>query len=456
MIHYGFDMRGGDAVPRRPLFREIRETSVVSARIVPKLFDDLFGAPNRWGEAARVLGRSSVDVSAHPRELKKRLPCSTSPQGIAQSRDTALHRVKGIGILKVLLVGDGHDDSLAKEFELHADMEPAELRFHGPGRAALNEMAETAITVRDDTHDSISLHALLQKEAIEETLGPSRIGRDKHETRPKLFIALDSTRRYLELACDQVLSMFYIGVVDTNSQGLGGFGRLDGLSVCSVKSLGLEFPAYSHRVTTNRHVACTHIAETADLKDSGCRAIRHPSAKRGKQIAHLRRCPPRNDFTEREVLAVPVRMVATTAGPIPAPSKPKGNENCLNAFGANILYALRFPTIHARSSAEGVDVRLAPNDLELDSAQRLLTFLESQPDLLRRQVGDWPSNRANVVRDWRVAIRRQLKADPSISLGWPSNAKRPTILPLRPHLRSTPCLLGELTPRTNSVGCDPH
>ena len=29
------------------------------------------------------------------------------------------------------------------------------------------------------------------------------------------------------------------------------------LSVRSVKSLGLEFPAYSHRVTANRHVACT-------------------------------------------------------------------------------------------------------------------------------------------------------------------------------------------------------
>jgi len=285
-----------------------------------------------------------------------------------------------MGIFKILLVGDGYDDGLAQQFEPHANMEPVELRFHRPGRAALNEIAETVITVRDDTHDSISLHALLQKKAIEETLGPSRIGRDKYETRPKLSIALDSTRRYLELACDQVLSMFYIGVVDTNYQGLGGLGRLDGLSVRSVKSLGLEFPAYIHRVTANRHVACTHIVKTADLKDSGCRAIRHPSAKLGTQIAHLRRCPPRNDFTEREVLAVPVRMVATTAGPIPASAKPKGAENCLNAFGANVLYALRFPTIHARSSAEGVGVRLAANDLDLDSAQQLLTYLESQPE----------------------------------------------------------------------------
>ena len=81
-------------------------------------------------------------------------------------------------------------------------MEPIELRFHRPGRAALYEIAETVITVRDDTHDSISLHALLQKEAIEEPLGPARIGRDKHESRRKLSIALDSTRRYLELACD--------------------------------------------------------------------------------------------------------------------------------------------------------------------------------------------------------------------------------------------------------------
>jgi hypothetical protein len=189
----------------------------------------------------------------------------------------------------------------------------------GPGRAALNEIAETVITVRDHTHDSISLHALLQEEAIEETLGPARIGRDKRETRPKLSIALDSTRRYLKLACDQVLSMFYIGVVDANYQGLGGLGGLDRLSVRGVKSLGLEFPAYTHRVAANRHVACTHIAETAGLKDSGCRAIRHPSAKLGKQIAHLRRCPPGNDFSKREVLEKLVRMVTAATGLIPAP-----------------------------------------------------------------------------------------------------------------------------------------
>jgi hypothetical protein len=104
-------------------------------------------------------------------------------------------------------------------------------------------------------------------------------------------------------------------------------------------------------------------------------------------------------------------MVAAVADPIPASPKSKGAENCLNALGADVLYALRFPTVHAWSSAEGIGVRLAADDLNLDSAQELLTFLESQPDLLRRQVGDWPGDRANVVRDWRVVIRRQLKAD---------------------------------------------
>jgi hypothetical protein len=53
--------------------------------------------------------------------------------------------------------------------------------------------------------------------------------------------------------------------------GLGSLGGLDVWSVRSVKSLGLKFPAYSHRVTANRHVACTYIAETTDPKDPGCR-----------------------------------------------------------------------------------------------------------------------------------------------------------------------------------------
>ena len=73
--------------------------------------------------------------------------------------------------------------------------------------------------------------------------------------------------------------MFYIGVVDTNYQGLGGLRRLDSFSVCSVKPLGLKFPAYRQRMTANRHVACAHIAEAADLKDPGCCAIRHPGAE---------------------------------------------------------------------------------------------------------------------------------------------------------------------------------
>ena len=161
------------------------------------------------------------------------------------------------------------------------------------------------------------------------------------------------------------------------------------------------------------------------------------SAKLGKQIAHFRCCPPRNDFTEREVLAVPVRIVAATAGPIPASPKSKGAENCLNAFGADVLNAIRFPTMHARSSAESIRVRLAANDLDLDSAQQLLTFLEGQPDLLRRQVGDWPSDRANIVRDWRVADRRQLKADRPFHWGV-LQCQLADYLTLVPHLRLAP------------------
>ena len=94
-------------------------------------------------------------------------------------------------------------------------MKPVKLGFHGPRRATLNGVAQTIIAVCDDTHDSISLHALLKKEAIEEAFGPPRIRRHKGEARPEISIALDPARRYLELACDQLLSMLYIGVVDS-------------------------------------------------------------------------------------------------------------------------------------------------------------------------------------------------------------------------------------------------
>jgi hypothetical protein len=61
-----------------------------------------------------------------------------------------------------------------------------------------------------------------------------------------------------------------------------------------------------------------------------------------------------------------------------------------------------------------------PNDLDLDSSQQLLAFLKCPPDLLRRQVGNWPGDRANVVRDWRGCHPASAQGGSSISLGWPS------------------------------------
>jgi hypothetical protein len=82
----------------------------------------------------------------------------------------------------------------------------------------LNEIAQPIITVRDHTHYSISLHALLQKEAVEEAVGPAWSRGDKYEARTKFSVTLNPDRRYLELPCNQVLSMLYIGVVDTHHQ----------------------------------------------------------------------------------------------------------------------------------------------------------------------------------------------------------------------------------------------
>src|SRR5271168_2342873 len=107
-------------------------------------------------------------------------------------------------------------------------MEPVELRIHRPRRTALNEIAKAVITVRDDTHGSILFHALLQKETVEETVGPTWIRRHEDETRTKLSITFDAARRYLELACNQGLSMLHIRVVDANYQRLSGLGRLHG------------------------------------------------------------------------------------------------------------------------------------------------------------------------------------------------------------------------------------
>jgi hypothetical protein len=105
-----------------------------------------------------------------------------------------------MGIVKILLVWTGMTTAFRRSSSFMPIWDQVELRFHRPGRAALNEIAETVITVRDDTHDRISLHALLHQEAVEETIGPTWIRRDKDETRAELSIALYATRCYLCVA----------------------------------------------------------------------------------------------------------------------------------------------------------------------------------------------------------------------------------------------------------------
>jgi hypothetical protein len=61
-------------MPRRPLFCKVGQASAVSAHIVSDLFDDSLCAPDRVSEPPGVLGGPSIDVSAQPRELEKRLP----------------------------------------------------------------------------------------------------------------------------------------------------------------------------------------------------------------------------------------------------------------------------------------------------------------------------------------------------------------------------------------------
>ena len=104
-------------------------------------------------------------------------------------------------------------------------------------------------------------------------------------------------------------------------------------------------------------------------------------------------------------------MVAAATGPIPATPKSEGAKNCLNAFGAGVFNAPGTATIHTRLPAKRIRVRLAADHLDLHSAQDLLALLEGQPDLLRGQVGDRASDRADVVGDRRVSIWRELNPD---------------------------------------------
>src|SRR5258708_3676521 len=242
----------------------------------------------------------------------------------------------------------------------------------------------------------------------------------KKRTAPPVFsIASTPPRRYLKLSCDTSILVLYIGIVDSNYQGLSSVGRSDGLSVGCVKSLGFEFGADCERVAPYRHMACAHIAEAAGLKHAGRRPVRHPRAKLGEQVTHFRCCPPRNDLPERKFLTELVRLSAAAARPVPPTAKSEGTEYCLNAFGSDILNALRSATFNARLSAQGVGVRLTVNYLDLHSAQQLLTLFESQPDLLRRQIGDRASDCANVVGDWRVTVWRQLNPDRPFHRGSP-------------------------------------
>jgi hypothetical protein len=226
--------------------------------------------------------------------------------------------------------------------------------------------------------------------------------------------------------------MLHIRVVDSNHQGFSSFGRSDRLSVRRVKSLGLQFTAYCECVTANRHMASTHIAEAANLEHPGRCPIWHPSAKLGEQITHLGRCPPRNDLPKREVVAKFVKIASAITGPVSSTSKSERAKYRLNAFGANILDALRAAAVYARPATQGVSVSLASNYLDLDSAQQLLALLEGQPDLLRRQVSDRASNRANLIADRGIAVWRQLNPDRPFHRGGPPMPRGDYVTPAPP------------------------
>jgi hypothetical protein len=109
-------------------------------------------------------------------------------------------------------------------------------------------------------------------------------------------------------------------------------------------------------------------------------------------------------------------MVAAATCPEPASPKSEGAEYCLDAFGAYVFNALRSATIAASPSAQRVGVGLASNNLNLDSAQHLLALLESQPNLLRRQVGDRASNVSGFVLTSACAVGLLSEATISASL----------------------------------------
>jgi hypothetical protein len=67
----------------------------------------------------------------------------------------------------------------------------------------------------------------------------------------------------------------------------------------------------------------------------------------------------------------------------------------------------------------------------------MLTLLERQPDLLRSQVGDRESDRADLLDDRVVTIRRELNPDCPFH-GVALQCDTMTILRHRLHIRSAP------------------
>jgi len=89
---------------------------------------------------------------------------------------------------------------------------------------------------------------------------------------------------------------------------------------------------------------------------------------------------------------------------VPATSSSEGAKDCLNAFAPGVFSTPWTTTIHTGLPAQRMRVRPIADHLYLHSAEDLLALLEGQPDLLRSQVGDRASNRADLVGDRRVTI----------------------------------------------------
>ncbi len=113
MVHDGFDVRGGNAAPRRPGSRKIWQAAPIAAHVAFQIVHRAESGMEPVQRTSRVSCRPEDQLLTQRSQMAKSRADSTVPESMAHSLDTAFHRLECMRFSSIFSVSHRQIHNLA-------------------------------------------------------------------------------------------------------------------------------------------------------------------------------------------------------------------------------------------------------------------------------------------------------------------------------------------------------